>query len=124
MNLSSKTVLIPSIALLIGTVFGTGATNAFADDPFKNKVEIEDDTKQKNDCDVDATGGSSLGCSASVSLTTQQINVQGEKNKVDLDFKTKQKNDCDGEASGGNSEVCDAFVNRNIGNINIFPSQS
>jgi hypothetical protein len=28
---------------LIGTVFGTSATNAFADDPFKNKVNIETD---------------------------------------------------------------------------------
>ena len=39
MNLSSRTVLLPSIVLLIGAVCSTAATNAFAaDDPFKNKV--------------------------------------------------------------------------------------
>ena len=47
MNLSSRTILIPSIVLLIGSVIGTSATNAFADDPFKNKVNIDTDTKQK-----------------------------------------------------------------------------
>jgi hypothetical protein len=36
MILGSKTLLLPSIVLLIGTVFGASATNAFADDPFKN----------------------------------------------------------------------------------------
>lgn len=36
MNLRSKTILLPSIVLLIGTLFGASATNAFAYDPFKN----------------------------------------------------------------------------------------
>ena len=35
MILGSRTLLLPSIVLLIGTVFGASATNAFADDPFK-----------------------------------------------------------------------------------------
>jgi len=47
MTLSSRTILIPSIVLLIGSVIGTSATNAFADDPFKNKVNIDTNTKQK-----------------------------------------------------------------------------
>jgi len=47
MNLSSRTILIPSLVLLIGSVIGTSATNAFADDPFKNKVNIDTNTKQK-----------------------------------------------------------------------------
>jgi hypothetical protein len=47
MNLSSRTILIPSIVLLIGSVIGTSATNAFADYPFKNKVNIDTDTKQR-----------------------------------------------------------------------------
>lgn len=34
MILHSKALLVPSIVLLIGTVFGTNATNAFADNPF------------------------------------------------------------------------------------------
>jgi hypothetical protein len=121
MNLSSKTVLLPSIVLLIGAVFGTSVTNAFADDPFKNKVEIDDNAKQKNDCKVDASGPGSSGCLADEHTTTKKINVQGEKNKVDLDFKTKQKNDCKGEASGSNSIVCSTTVTHDIGEINIFP---
>jgi len=54
MILRSKTLLLPSIVLLIGTVFGASATNAsatnasatnaFADDPFKNIGDIDDDS--------------------------------------------------------------------------------
>ena len=50
MNLPSKTLLLPSIVLLIGMIFGAIAANAFADnsliniadDPFKNIGEIDD----------------------------------------------------------------------------------
>lgn len=51
MILLSKTLLLPSIVLLIGTIFGANvATNAFAenslknisDDPFKNIGGIDD----------------------------------------------------------------------------------
>jgi hypothetical protein len=121
MNLTSKTILLPSIVLLIGSVIGTSATTAFADDPFKNKVEIDDNLKQKNDCKVDASGSGGEGCIADEHTTTKKINVQGEKNKVDLDFKTKQKNDCEGEASGSNSLICGTTVTHDIGEINIFP---
>jgi hypothetical protein len=49
MILRSKTLLLPSIVLLIGTIFGASATyasatNAFADDPFKNIGGIDDDS--------------------------------------------------------------------------------
>jgi len=44
MILRSKTLLLPSIVLLIGTLFGASATNAFADDPFKNIGGIDDDS--------------------------------------------------------------------------------
>ena len=44
MILRSKTLLLPLIVLLIGTVFGASATNAFADDPFKNIGDIDDDS--------------------------------------------------------------------------------
>jgi hypothetical protein len=48
MILRSKTLHLTSIVLLIGTVFGASATNesatnAFANDPFKNIGEIDDD---------------------------------------------------------------------------------
>ena len=36
MNLRSKPLILPSIVLLIGTLFGASATNAFANDPFEN----------------------------------------------------------------------------------------
>jgi len=32
---------------LIGSVIGSSSTHAFADDPFKNKVNIDIDAKQK-----------------------------------------------------------------------------
>jgi hypothetical protein len=49
MILRSRTLLLPLIVLLIGTVFGASATNAsatsaFADDPFKNIGDIDDDS--------------------------------------------------------------------------------
>lgn len=102
-------------------IIGTSATHAFADDPFKNKVNIDTDAKQKNDCETDSSGTSSEGCLASDKTTTDTINVQGEKNKVDLDFDAKEKIDCEGEASATNSVVCKALVYRNIGEINITP---
>jgi len=43
MILRSKSLLLPSIVLLIGMIFGAIAANAFADDPFKNIGEIDDD---------------------------------------------------------------------------------
>ena len=57
MNLSSRTVLLPSLVLLIGAILGTTATSAFAaDDPFKNKVEIDTDVDNKNTCDESGEG--------------------------------------------------------------------
>ncbi len=47
MNLRSKTLLLLSIVMLIGAVFGVSAAIAFADDPFKNKVSIEIDEDNK-----------------------------------------------------------------------------
>ena len=49
MILHSKTLLLLSIVLLIGTLFGgsatnASATNAFANDPFKNIGGIDDDS--------------------------------------------------------------------------------
>ena len=121
MNLSPKSMLIPSIVLLIGTIVGVSVPSAFADDPFKNKVNIDDSIKQKNDCDVDASGTGSDACFAAVETHTDTINVQGEKNKVDLDFDSKQNNECEGEASAINSVICGTFVTHDIGEINILP---
>ena len=105
---------------MIGSVIGSSSTHAFADDPFKNKVNIDTDAKQKkNDCDTDVSGTSSEGCLASDKTTTDTISVLGEKNKVDIDFDAKQKNDCVGKASATNSVVCKALVDQDMGEINI-----
>jgi hypothetical protein len=44
MNLDSKTLLVPSIVLIIGAVIGASAASVFADDPFKNIGDIDDDS--------------------------------------------------------------------------------
>jgi hypothetical protein len=43
MNLDSKMLLVISIVLIIGTVIGASVASVFADDPFKNIGETEDD---------------------------------------------------------------------------------
>ena len=119
MNLSSKTVHIPSIVLLIGTVFGTSATNAFADDPFKNKVEIETDIDNTNSCDESGVGNNNPFCKVDDHLSTSSINVQGEKKKVKLDFDGKNKNDCDETGDGNNNADCEIDSTKSIGPIDI-----
>ena len=43
MNLDSKMLLVLSIVLIIGAVIGASAASVFADDPFKNIGEIDND---------------------------------------------------------------------------------
>jgi hypothetical protein len=119
MNLSSKTILVPSLVLLIGTVFGTSATNAFADDPFKNKVNIETDIDNKNSCDESQEGTNNAVCRISDSLTTNTFSIQGEKNKVKLDFEGENENDCDESGDGNNNAQCQIDSTKDIGPINI-----
>jgi hypothetical protein len=69
---------------LIGTVFGTGTTNAFADDQFDNKVNIETDMNNTNCCDESGAGTNDPFCKVDDHLTTSNINIlQGKKNKID-----------------------------------------
>jgi hypothetical protein len=117
MNLSSKTVLIPSIVLLIGTVFGTSATNAFVDDPFKNKVNIETDIDNTNSCDETGSGDNNPFCKVDDHLTTDTFTIQGEKNKVKLDFDGKNKNDCDESGDGNNNPDCEIDSTKDIGPV-------
>ena len=85
MNFSSRTVLLPSIVLLIGAVFGTTATNAFAaDDPFKNKVAIDTNVDNKNTCDETGEGHNQAVCAITDNLETSTFTMQGEKNKIQL----------------------------------------
>jgi len=121
MNLSSKTVLLPSIVLLIGTVFGTTATNAFAaDDPFKNKVEIDTDNENKNSCDESQAGHNTAECVIADNLTTDTFTLQGEKNKISLDLQQENQNDCDESGDGNNDSICAIATNKEIGPIDIL----
>ena len=107
MNLSSRTVLLPSIVLLIGAVFSTTATNAFAaDDPFKNKVEIDTDVDNKNTCDETGEGFNQAVCAVTDNLETGTFTMQGEKNKISIDVEGENHNDCDEKGDGDNESVC------------------
>ena len=119
MNLSSRTVLLPSIVLLIGAVFSTTATNAFAaDDPFKNKVEIDTDVDNKNTCDETGEGFNQAVCAVTDNLETGTFTMQGEKNKISIDVEGENHNDEKGD--GDNESVCAYTSNREIGEINIL----
>jgi hypothetical protein len=50
MNLDSKTLLVPSIVLIIGAVIGASAASVFADDPFKSKLSPDLKQDNKSDC--------------------------------------------------------------------------
>jgi hypothetical protein len=120
MNLSSKAVLIPSIVLLIGTVLGTSATNAFADDPFKNKVKIDTKQDNTNSCDESQLGNNNSDCEVTDTTVTDTFTVEGEKNKISLDFDEKNKNDCDESGDGDNNSFCTITDTKDIGPIEIL----
>lgn len=120
MNLSSKTVLIPSIVLLIGTVLGTSATNAFADDPFKNKVNIDTQQDNTNSCDESQQGENNSDCEITDTTVTDTFTIEGDENKILLDFDEKNKNDCDESGDGDNNSVCTITDTKVIGPIDIL----
>lgn len=121
MNLSSRTVILPSIVLLIGAVFSTTATSAFAaDDPFKNKVEIDTDVDNKNTCDETGEGYNQAVCVVTDNLETGTFTMQGEKNKISIDVEGENHNDCDEKGDGDNESVCTVTSNKEIGEINIL----
>jgi hypothetical protein len=123
MNLSSKAVLIPSIVLLIGSVLGTSATNAFADDPFKNNVRIDTKQDNTNSCDESQEGDNNSQCEITDELITDPFTVEGEKNKLSLDFDEKNKNDCDESGDGDNNSDCTITDTKSIGSIDILATQ-
>lgn len=121
MNFISRTVLLPSIVLLIGAVFGTTATNAFAaDDPFKNKVAIDTDVDNKNTCDETGEGHNQAVCAITDNLETSTFTMQGEKNKISINAEGENHNDCDEKGEGDNESVCAITSNKEIGEINIL----
>ena len=121
MNLSSRTVLLPSIVLLIGAVFGTTATNAFAaGDPFKNKVKIDTDVDNKNTCDETGEGYNQGFCVVTDNLETGTFTMQGEKNKISIDVEGESHNNCDEKGDGDNESVCTITSNKEIREIHIL----
>ena len=62
MNLDSKTLLVPSVVLIIGAVIGASAASVFADDPFKSKVLLDLKEDSKNDCNDSGNRGMDGSC--------------------------------------------------------------
>lgn len=125
MNLSSKTVVLPSIVLLIGTILGTTATDVFAaDDPFKNKVKIDTNVDNKNTCDESDNGENLAICKITDNLQTSTFTLQGEKNKVSIDLKGDNHNGCDEKGEGDNISECTITTERSIGPIEILKNVS
>ena len=62
MNLDSKTLLVPSIVLIIGAVIGASCASVFADDPFKSKVSLDLKEDNKSDCNDSVDGGMDGSC--------------------------------------------------------------
>ncbi len=60
---------------MIGRVFGTSATNAFADDPFKNKVNIQTGVNE-NDCDESGDENNNPNCEIDSTKDIGPINIQ------------------------------------------------
>jgi len=120
MNLSSRTILLPSIALLIGAVLSTtSATTAYADDPFDNEINRDIDVKHTNSCDESGNGNNNADCEFNDSNNVGQINVEGEENEVNSDVDLKHKNDCDESGDGDNNAFCHDNSSTDIDDINI-----
>ncbi|TLX66928.1 MAG: hypothetical protein E6L03_08000 [Thaumarchaeota archaeon] len=120
MNLSSKAILLPAIALLIGAVTSTGfASSAYADDPEDNKVKQDIDLKHTNSCDERGNGDNSADCSFKDNTNVDNINVKGQENHVYQSVDSKHKNDCDERGDGDNKAKCSDDSTLNIGKINI-----
>jgi hypothetical protein len=120
MNFSTRTILLSSIVLLVGAIFGTTTTSTYADDPFKNKVEIDSDVENENTCDETGDGFNQPVCAEIDNLETSTFTIQGEKNKISIDAAGENHNDCDEKGEGDNESVCAITSNKEIGEINIL----
>jgi hypothetical protein len=122
MNLSSKAILLPAIALLIGAGVSTAtANNAYAqEDPFGNKIDEDIDVKHTNSCDETGNGDNNADCEFEDNNNVGDINVEGEENEVNRDINLKHKNDCDESGDGDNNSFCFDDSNTDIGDINVL----
>jgi hypothetical protein len=121
MNLSSRTILLPAIALLIGAVVSTTtASNAYAqEDPFDNKIDEDIDVKHTNSCDETGNGDNNADCEFTDTNDVGDINVEGEENEVNRDINLNHKNDCDESGDGDNNAFCLDDSSTDIGDINV-----
>ena len=120
MNLSSRTILLPAIALLVGAgVSTTTASTAYAQDPFDNKIDDDIDVKHTNSCDETGNGDNNAFCEFTDSNDVGEINVEGEENEVNRDINLNHKNDCDESGDGDNNSFCLDDSSTNIGDINV-----
>jgi hypothetical protein len=120
MNLSSRTILLPAIALLVGAVVSTTtASNAYAQDPFDNEINRDIDVKHTNSCDESGNGDNTADCEFEDSNNIGEINVEGENNEVNSDVDLKHTNDCDESGDGDNDAFCLDSSSTDIDDINI-----
>jgi hypothetical protein len=78
MNLDSKTLLVPSIVLIIGAVIGASAASVFADDPFKSKVSPDLKEENKNDCNDSGDGNMDGSCQIGKSHDIDVLKLNGK----------------------------------------------
>jgi len=91
-----------------------------ADDPFKNKVEIDTDVDNKNTCDETGEGFNQWVCVVTINLESSTFTMQGEKYKISIDLEGENHNDCDEKGDGYNQNVCTITSNKETGEINIL----
>jgi hypothetical protein len=75
MNLDSKTLVVPSIVLIIGAVIGASAASVFADDPFKSKVSLDLKENNNSDCNGSVDGGMKGSCQIETSHDIDVLKV-------------------------------------------------
>jgi hypothetical protein len=106
--MNSKVFLIPSVLLLVVTLFSgmIAGKPVAAIDPFKNKINIITDSNHNNDCDEDDTGTNNAACVDIDQTSTKDISIKGDKNKVTSDIKVDQVQKCDENEAGNNNVEC------------------
>ena len=105
------------ISVVVST---TTASNAYAEDPFDNKIDQDIDVKHTNSCDETGVGDNNADCEFNDSNTVGLITVEGEKNKVDSDLDFKHINDCDESGDGNNHSFCHDNSDTDSGDITVL----
>ena len=102
--------------------FGSGGYGSVE---YENEVEINQEIKQKNDCDESGGGDNNAFCSNDADNTVGDITQSNSgyggseesENEVDIKQSIKQENDCDESGGGDNDADCSNTASNSIGNI-------